>query len=126
VDTSNKRNQQFLSSWHIKNSKTFRNFSIDNKNELLYIIKRDKHLMKYFFDKIPFTEVILQWVEEIVKEGFLDPKNNPAPIEDKKDVGYFSIPVWDAMATLKTAFFRSNKSPKWYKVRKIIDEFHIY
>lgn len=102
-------------------------FSIDNKKRLIDIINSDEYLRKHFFEIMPFTPDVFNWVDAIVFEGYLNPEKNPRQIEDEKHPGFFSTPHWTAMEALKISFLRSDKSTKWkVLVKRVLDEIYSY
>jgi hypothetical protein len=72
---------------------------IDNEKKLhiLQIIANNSVEREYFFNKLSNANNPSDWLDDLDKEGYLHPKNNPAPIEIIDQKGHYKIPQWEVL-----------------------------
>ncbi|AVP62905.1 hypothetical protein C3B64_00990 [Clostridium botulinum] len=85
------------------------NFNEKNVENVLQKIKNNKSLQNEFFNQLAVTDKPNLWFEELKNQGYFLPNNNPTPIEDKYNKGYYSIPKWNVLDFL---FNVSDKNKK--------------
>jgi hypothetical protein len=73
----------------------------DNVQKILQIIKNDEPQREYFFKVLASTDNPIPWLKIVKENGYLDPKDNPAPQEVPDKKGYFIIPRWNVLGFLE-------------------------
>ena len=76
--------------------------NLENKrNEVLRKIKFNDPLKKQFFKKLAETSNPFPWLNNLIEEGYFDPRNFPSIIEDPEKEGYYTIPYWEPSGYLE-------------------------
>ena len=64
-----------------------------------------------FFEVLKTADDQLLWLEPLKKAGCFDPRNNPKPIEEINQKGYFTVPKWHAMGHLESIAEKNYSNP---------------
>jgi len=87
------------------------NPNLTNQKLALQYIKNDLPMREKFFNLLTDTAEPAKWLSFIIKNGFLAPQNNPAPIISDKDKKQYSMPFWDALGFLENLSKRNEQVP---------------
>lgn len=80
----------------------------EKSEKILQLIKQDEY-RAHFFRELAEAKNPFSWFELIKKEGYLAPENNPEPVEDKDNKGFYSIPRWEVLGFLENTSGYNNK-----------------
>ncbi len=94
--------------------------SNDNPDKILHLIKQEEY-RNHFFKELAEAKNPVSWLKLLKNEGYLSPKFNPKPIEDKNQKGLFSIPGWDVLGFLENVS-KYNKDNPDEEITKLILE----
>jgi len=89
----------------------------------------DEEYRRYFFKNAPKYQKLHLWLKPLWDKGYFALENIPAPVEDQKRKGYFSIPQWDVLEFLEAVAIQNRDDEKEKTTQllfEIVDALRVY